>query len=82
MTSHFFTKKLSLQLGIKPGVSVVMTHSGATLSEMIRIQLLLLHFSDIAKDVVVAATVRVCAHNALYQCGGVLLLGALFAAYI
>lgn len=61
-----FTEQLSLQLGIKPGVSAVMTHSGATLSEMIRIQLLLLHSSDIAKDVVVAATVRVCAHTTLY----------------
>lgn len=38
---------------------MVMTHSGATLSKMIRIQLHRFHFSDITKDVVVAT--RVCA---------------------
>lgn len=63
----------SLNLCTKMAVSGVLTRSGATLKKMVRFQLHRLHFSDVTKDVVVAASV--CYSSKL-------VLEALLAAYI
>lgn len=65
-------------------VSVELTHAGASLSKMIRIQLLASISLTLPRmwlwffEKCVFAHV----HDILYQRGGVLLLGALLAAYI
>lgn len=64
---------------MKMGLSVVPTYAGAAFKKLVRIHLHHMHFSDITKDVVVAASVCVCV---LWQLCSVLLLGASLAAYI
>lgn len=66
----------SQKLCMKTGLSVVPTYGGAAFKKLVRIQLHHMHFSDITKDVVVAASL------VLWQLCSVLLLGAPLAAYI